>query len=378
MLTINGKASRRFPPTIGKITKVGHPFYARSNSILITQKLDFHALGYLGCITKGPQGSFYHPDHIYETTHLEELQEGDIVSMTEDGLVYVLWAVNSHQNVLFLTESCNCRCLMCPQPPREHDPMLYHQALQVLNLLRGNHIEHICITGGEPTLLGDKFFDILGRCVREHPNARVDVLTNGKAFADTSFAQETRKIVSRNVLFCVSLHAEVDTIHDELVGVKGSWAATQQGIYNLASCGSQIEIRHVITRRNFFRLPSFAEHMYNYFPFCAHYALMGLELHGSAAKNKALVDISPNEYKQELRAAVMTMHRRNLPVSVYNIPLCMCDPDVMPFARKSISTWKNMYPSQCGTCARKMDCAGFFATSTSLPLDHIQPLKEDI
>lgn len=105
---------------------------------------------------------------------------------------------------------------------------------------------------------------------------------------------------------------------------------------------------------------------------------MGLELHGSAAKNKALVDISPNEYKQELRAAVMTMHRRNLPVSVYNIPLCMCDPDVMHFARKSISTWKNMYPSQCGTCARKMDCAGFFATSTSLPLDHIQPLKEDI
>ena len=74
-------------------------------------------------------------------------------------------------------------------------------------------------------------------------------------------------------VFCVSLHSEVNTLHDYLVGVKGSFSDTQRGLYNLAEYGCRIEIRHVISRDNARYLHSFAEHMYNYFPFCSHYAL---------------------------------------------------------------------------------------------------------
>ena len=105
---------------------------------------------------------------------------------------------------------------------------------------------------------------------------------------------------------------------------------------------------------------------------------MGLELCGYAAANKERIAVSPHEYREELALAVLYMHRRGLPVYVYNIPLCLCTPRIRPFARQSISTWKNRYVQQCSECTRQEDCAGFFSTSVSLPLEHIQPIREEV
>jgi hypothetical protein len=49
-------------------------------------------------------------------------------------------------------------------------------------------------------------------------------------------------------------------------------------------------------------------------------------------------------------------------VSVYNLPLCVLDPSVRPFAVQSISDWKNAYLPECGSCSVRHECAGFFST----------------
>ncbi|MGY4653780.1 hypothetical protein ACVWWN_007576 [Mycobacterium sp. URHB0021] len=49
-------------------------------------------------------------------------------------------------------------------------------------------------------------------------------------------------------------------------------------------------------------------------------------------------------------------------VSVYNLPLCVLDPIVRPFAVQSISDWKNAYVEECEGCSVRRDCAGFFST----------------
>lgn len=377
MLTIKGQPSGAFAPVIGEITTAKKPFYARSKAILVTPRLDMGCLGYAGCITSGEKGTFLHPDTIWHADAPDRLKEGDIVCLTDGGAT-VIWEKDSHQNALLLTEACNCNCLMCPQPPQKHAPMLLRQAEKVLDLLHGKPVPQLCITGGEPTLLKDGFIRLLRRCAKEHPEAVINILTNGKTFSDMVFARETARAASANTLFCVSFHSEVDHIHDELVGKMGSFDETQRGIYNLAQCGAHIEIRHVITRLNYRRLPHFAEHLHSYFPFCSHYALMGMELCGHAAAHVERVAVSPHEYKEELARAVLSMHRRGLPVSVYNIPLCLCDPRIRPFARQSISAWKKRYAPQCSECARQKDCAGFFSTSASLPLEHIQPIREEV
>lgn len=377
MRTLEGTSSRDFAALLGEIALRPRPFHARSRAVLVTPQLDAGALGYLACLTSGPRGRFFHPDHLYNVQGLEQLREGDIVRLNGHGQAHVLWEIDSTHNALLLTEACNCRCVMCPQPPRPHDPALLREAHAILDLLRGRRLDQLCLTGGEPTLLGEDFVNLLDRCVREHPQARIDVLTNGKTFANRSFAERIAQTATANVLFCVSLHSEVDSLHDALAGVNGSYTAAQRGIYHLAELGCRVEIRHVISRATAPHLRSFAEHLYNYFPFCAHYAFMGLELHGNAALNKEGVHISPHHYRHELRAAILAMHRRGLPVSLYNIPLCLCAPEIRSFARQSISSWKNIYPPQCGPCGRKKECAGFFSTSASLPLDHIHPLPKE-
>ncbi len=377
MKTLEGTPSRRFAPIIGEIALRSRPFYARSRAILVTPRMDRGALGYRACLTSGPAGRFFHPDHLFGVDGLEQLGDGDIVRLDSAGKAHVLWETGSAHNALLVTEACNCSCLMCPQPPRAHDPALLCEARAVLDLLRGRSLTQLCLTGGEPTLLGEDFVALLRRCVREHPEARIDILTNGKAFADRRFAARVGEAATPNVLFCVSLHSEIDMLHDTLTGAPGSYIATQQGIYHLAEQGCRIEIRHVISRKNAQFLESFAEHLYNYFPFCAHYVFMGMELCGNAACNSTVVAVAPYEYQQQLRAAVLALARRGLPVSVYNIPLCLCAPEIRPFLRQSIASWKNIYPPQCDSCERKEACAGFFGTSASLPLDHIHPLKKE-
>ena len=374
MLTLKGRASEAFSSFVGEVTFAGRPFYARSRAVLVCEELTHAAMGYKGCITSGGRGSWFHPHHIYGVEQPGLLHEGDIVAMDGTGTIEVLWEEGSSQNCLFLTENCNCRCVMCPQPPAQSDPARFlRQAEEVLELIRGRSISDCCITGGEPTLAGKAFFDILRRSAREHPEALISVLTNGRLFSDRAFVRRLAGIPAENVLFCGSLHSELDAVHDAMTGVRGSCAQTQQGIYNLAGYGFFVEIRTVISQYNCRYLAEFAEHLGNYFPFCAHVAFMGLELHGHAETNRDRVEVSPEAYAPCVKDAVLTLVRRGIPVSLYNIPLCLCPAEVRGYARRSISDWKNIYLPRCRSCALREECCGFFSTSSALPETFIKP-----
>ncbi len=372
MLTFHGKSSSNFTTIVGPVTKTAKPFYERAKYIYATDKIDSSCLGYKACITSGNKGNIFSPDTIYNVADIDKINENDIVQLFNNGKIYVLWEINSNQNALFMTEACNCHCIMCPQPPKAHDKFHYHTAQCILDLLKNKKLEDICLTGGEPTLQKEEFITTLKRCITEHPKAVINILTNGKTFANRDYVKDIAETANKNVIFCVSLHSDIDTIHDKIVGAKDSYRLTQQGIYNLASFGLAIEIRHVITKLNYQRLLNFAEQLYNYFPFCTHYAFMGMEVCGNAEKNIESIYIEYNEYIQELKKAVLFLHRRGLPVSVYNIPLCLCDNELQKFARQSISSWKNVFLPVCNDCLKKDYCSGFFATSAKKP-DNITP-----
>lgn len=373
MKTLRGKSTGHFKPIIG-IASAGRPFYDRANYIYVGAKQGIETLGYAGIVISGERGGVFQPDGVTNVNDIDIINNGDILRITEDGRAAIVWDINSSQNAFLLTESCNCKCLMCPQPPKRHDPNLLVDAENILTLLKGKKIECICITGGEPTLTGDLFFSFLSRCVTEHPESEIDILTNGKTFSHLDFVRKISSISTANVLFCVSLHSDIPYIHDKIVDNEGSFEKTENGIYNLAMCGLNIEIRHVVTKLNFKRLLSFAQHIYNYFPFCNHYAIMGMEFTGFAELNMNNIGISPHEYKDELTDTILYLNRRGMPVSIYNIPLCLCDDRVRCFARSSISSWKNTFLPECKGCSRKTECAGFFSTSAVLPREHIHPI----
>lgn len=375
MLSLKGTPTGKFNSLIGIITREPKRVFERKNYILVSNRIGANSIGYIGAITNSQVSDhFYLPYCICDVANIDTLHSGDIVSMSPDGKISVLWAKGSCQNVLFLTEACNCKCLMCPQPPKKHDPDLIITAERILDLIKTEKQSDICISGGEPTILKDKFLKILYRCVQEHPESQIDILTNGKMLANNEYANKVANIATHKVVFCVSLHSDISEIHDKIVGIKGSFSQTINGIYNLAENNCSIEIRIVLNKLNYKDLPRIALHLSNYLPFCVHYAFMGMEIHGLAEKNFDEINAFPYEYIDYLKEAVLTMHRRGLNVSVYNVPLCMCHKDIWTFAEQSISQWKTIFKQECIGCSVKNKCSGFFGTSSQLPISFIKPI----
>ena len=163
--------------------------------------------------------------------------------------------------------------------------------------------------------------------------------------------------------FGIPLFSDIAEEHDYIVGVKGAFKQTIEGLYNLAKYRQNIEIRTVILRQNYKNLLNLATYIYRNLPFVSHIALMSMEYHGRAETNYDLVSIDPIEYKQELFDTVRDFVRYNMAVDVYNTPLCLVDERIEDFCKDSISTWKKTFLPQCNGCTKKEICSGVFETS---------------
>jgi hypothetical protein len=97
-------------------------------------------------------------------------------------------------------------------------------------------------------------------------------------------------------------------------------------------------------------------------PFVDHVALMGLENTGFAIANDASLWIDPMDYRAALADAVEQLNTAGVPVSVYNLPRCVLDRSIWPFAVQSISDWKNGFVEECGTCTERQGCSGLFTS----------------
>lgn len=112
------------------------------------------------------------------------------------------------------------------------------------------------------------------------------------------------------------------------------------GLYNLGRHDIGIELRVVITRMNYRRLPKLPDFIYRNLPFVEFISLMGLEYTGYTIKNREAVWIDPMDYQAELAQAVLELRDWRMDVSIFNLPRCVLPEALWPFARKSISDWK--------------------------------------
>jgi len=218
---------------------------------------------------------------------------------------------------------------------------------------------------------------VLRVCKESFRAATISLLTNGKRFEDLEFTRTFAEIDHPGLVYCISLYSDTDTEHDRIVGIPGSFRQTVKGLHNLALFYQRVEIRTVIFRNNYQRLPSMSEFIYRNFPFVVHVAFMGMECTGLVSANLDQVWIDPNEYASELKAAVLHLNRRAIPVSIYNLPLCLIPQEVWRFSKKSISTWKNIYLDQCDDCKMRSNCGGFFSTSVKQS-NRIIPFKREV
>lgn len=273
----------------------------------------------------------------------------------------------SNDNTLFTTEQCNNHCLMCCQPPHRVDDIDYwfERNLKIIEEAPEN-LPCIGISGGEPTLLGDRLFELIDIVRGKYPAAEIHLLSNGRTFKDASFAHRLKVAAGDKLVVGVPLHSDYFRDHDIIAGAKGAYYETMEGLYNLASEDIEIELRIVLTALNVKRLPQMADFIFKNLPFVSWVALMGLERTGLAIKNLNRIWAEPLDYTNELQQAVLSLDASGIEAVVYNIPLCLLPETLHPFAAQSISDWKVKYAPVCDGCAKKDQCCGLFATSNQM------------
>jgi len=287
------------------------------------------------------------------------VEKGDVILLTPNGEGTVLYERKSRSNAVLVTNRCNSHCITCPQPPQPDQEDLADFSSKIISLIDPD-LEVLGITGGEPTLNWEGLLKVVSASRKFLPNTSIQLLTNARLLKDFVKTKELAELAEGNLFACVPLYGDVDTIHDEIVGVSGAFWETVEGLYNLARVGICVELRTVIMQSNYSRLEKWAEFVYRTFPFVDHVALMGLEPIGLAAENINKVWIDPADYARQLEKSVKSLHRRGLNVSIYNHQICTLPESLWPFARKSISEWKNIYFRECEGCKMQPGCGGFF------------------
>lgn len=351
-------------PCIGKIT-FNENVFPRQNYILVTENPKNYHIGFAGYILLDTQKTPIFTKSAISITkeNIKNINENDIVELDHNTIIF-LWETTSQDNVFFITETCNSNCIMCPQPPRKDRKNYYKQCLKILNLLDPEQLNTVCITGGEPTLNKKNFIHLLQEIYKKNPYATINILTNAQAFKDNNYVNEIYTISqNKKIKFCISFLADSDSLTNTIARTNHFALDNYMGIINLAQKGFFIELRFVISKLNYHRLPYLADYFIRNTPFANHIAIMGLEMTGYAFDNQNEVWIDPITYQNELSLFVEQAKMRNLPFSIYNLPLCLLPDNAKKYAQKSISKWKEGYIKKCQTCPYKIECCGIFTTS---------------
>jgi His-Xaa-Ser system radical SAM maturase HxsC len=306
---------------------------------------------------------------------LNYLDDGDVVSIdVNTGSLRVLYRKNSGQNSVLLTDRCNHYCLMCSQPPKDvDDSWLLEEAKDLVRILPATTPE-IGFTGGEPTLYGDEFIELMRLTKTYLPRTAIHILSNGRAFSDMDFAKKYASIDHPDMMIGIPLYSDDPVRHNYIVQARNAFDETVRGILNLKSLGQKVEIRVVIHRQSIDRLNKLCEFIARNLLFVDHVALMGLEIIGFTRANLSELWVDPYVYKDQLSEAVAILRSYGLNVSVYNHQRCLINDDILDVYRKSISDWKNEYVAECDGCRKMGECGGFFTSSKLHKYsDHIKP-----
>lgn len=305
------------------------------------------------------------------------LADGDILRVApSQGHVRAVFRKEASINSFLLTERCNNLCLMCSQPPRNvDDGWIADEILEALALIDFD-VPEIMFSGGEPTLLGDRFFELVQASKSFLPRTSLHILSNGRSFADAEFARELGKIAHPDLMVGIPLYSDLSHIHDYVVQADGAYDETIRGILNLKQAGVPVEVRVVLHKQTVPRLANLAEFLTRNLLFVDHVALMGLEMTGFTKANMGDLWIDPADYADELRKAVGILDRARINTSIYNAQLCLIDRSIWRFAKRSISDWKQEYMSECAGCAVKSECGGFFSSAELRYSQQIHPISK--
>lgn len=347
-----------------------------ANGIFLANAEDPHPDGFRAYLVCEPVSGGSHRKDTYGLgREFSYLGDGDIVRIEPTKrAIRALHRRGASFNALLVTERCDNYCVMCSQPPKAADDSWLVDELERVIPLIAPDAREICLTGGEPSLLGGRLVHLVQLLATHLPTTSVHVLSNGRGFSRSTLARSLADVAHPDLMIGIPIYADVPETHDFVVQARGAFSEALQGIIALKRAGVRVEIRFVIHQETYRGLPAFARFVARNLLFVDHVALMGLEPTGFAKANIEALWVDPIDYTKELREAANILDRSGLRVSIYNHQLCVLDSSLHRFARPSISDWKRLYLDECARCSVRDSCGGLFATAKAKHSRAITPI----
>ena len=292
------------------------------------------------------------------------LHSGDIIEITNTGRCFRRFDVTENDATIYLGGQCNSNCVMCPSfdEERQESPEDEEYVRQFIELLP-DELPNYVVTGGEPTMQLNLFFESMGRLAEKIPKAEALLLTNGRSFS-------SEKVLDRLLMHCppfltvaVPVHGSTSKIHDTITNSDGSFEQTMQGILNLLNRHMAVEVRIVVTQLNKDDVENIADMICDRFPSVLRVNFISLEVRGNCLINRESVYISPKESFDKSKKAIQKLLAKGIDVGLYNYPLCHVDPGYWFLCKKSISPNKVSYAKECSDCELEDKCGGIFVTT---------------
>ncbi len=309
------------------------------------------------------------------------LYPGQFILLQSDGLVCMLTQCATNDvpdRTLFLTGRCNSNCIMCPYTlkwrsnAQDSDEEVISQFINLMN----PNSQYLCITGGEPTLLGNAFFNILKMVKYRFDSCLTHILTNGRAFYYSDFVERFLTVRPSNTMLGVPLYGHNSSVHDAITQTVGSFEETIQGLHQLYRQNETIELRIVVSALNAPYLLKIADFIIENFRNVYMVSFMGLELMGNAYINFDAVWIDFDDLLIPLSNAVDRLVLHGVQTQLYNFPLCKISRKHWALCKKSITPEKIKFSPLCEPCVEKGNCGGFFQTTLRVANTFVTPFME--
>lgn len=316
-------------------------------------------------------------NYCYDIKDYETIKDFDVLEITNNLYIKVLYRDDSDDNAIVVTNQCNSNCIMCPDSDIVRKCSYNVSIEKLIEQVRcmPNDTRYLTITGGEPGMLKSDLNLLMNECKEHFTDTEFLLLSNGRVFSNTWYVDEFVRSIPSNIRVGIPIYADNEEEHDGITRAKNSFKQTVSGIKKLLERKVGIEIRIVVLKKNYMILEDIARFIIKEMPSIKMVNIMALEMLGNSYKNKDEVWVSFDEVKRYLYNACTILIKAGIITNLYNFPLCNLDERLYSLAHKSITDYKVRYREECENCKAKEICGGFFFSTINVKNIKVKPIK---
>ncbi len=222
--------------------------------------------------------------------------------------------------------------------------------------------------GGEPTI-SDDFFEVLEYTRNKYEDLLIFVVSNGRMFSNEKFVERTTRILSPEGKnrFGIALFGHEPKLHDMITRAKGSFRQTVNGIKNLLSRGYEVELRIIINKLNYDKLPEIAGWINKNLKGVFRVVFIHMKYTGNALKNIEDIKVKLEESNPYAVKAAEILEENDFNVRMFHFPLCTI-PEKHWDKAKGVTKQKEelKFSEKCEKCDVKEECPMIWATYYNL------------